>query len=108
MASRTALAKFDARKGFEGRARATVLGTAVSRVTITGVVVPSEPMPGVTVQIELTGAPVQLSATFPERPLSELSCNAYVTLAPLPATVALVTPAAVKAKSMPVPESDVV
>jgi len=76
MASRTALAKLDAREGRRGRARPTVLGTAVSRVTITGVVIPSEPMLGVTVQMELTGAPVQLSATLPERPLRELSCNA--------------------------------
>jgi len=76
MANRTALAALDARKGWEGRARPTVLGTAVSRVTTTGVVVPSAPMLGVTVQMELTGAPVQLSATLPERPLSELSCNA--------------------------------
>ena len=76
MASRMALAKLDARKGGEGRDHATALGTAVSKVTTTDAVVPSEPMLGVTVQVELAGAPVQLSATLPERPLSELNCSA--------------------------------
>jgi hypothetical protein len=75
-ASRIALGPVDERKGRAGRAMAAVLDTAVSSVTMTGVVVPSAPTEGVTEQVELAGAPLQLSATFPESPASELNCSA--------------------------------
>lgn len=75
-ASRTALATVEEWKGWSGGAMDAVLDTAVSSVTVTGEVAPSAPMAGVTVQVELAGAPLQLRATFPESPASELNCSA--------------------------------
>ncbi len=61
--------------GPAGGVSAAALVVAVSTVTAMGVVVPSAATLGTTLQVELAGAPVQLSATLPERPVGELSCT---------------------------------
>lgn len=54
------------------------------------------------VQILAVGAPAQVRATFPVRPVSELSARGKVADVPL-VTVTLVAPFAARLKSMPVP-----